>query len=213
MRKLLLLVIAVSFVVKAVAQNELRNSVGMDVALEWITNGNYDAGTYPVKSFINKKMSLQYRCYVYERAYVEPGLSFYTMNYDYFKSTGSGISVDSNTPGNGKYRYSNYVLDEIGGAFFAKIGVNIPVAEKLSMDLYIVPDYRLAIECEGKSDADLIDEGVFKREYFMLGAGTALNYSKFFVNLRCGTYLTDRYLKKSTADKPVCLTLGLGYRF
>ena len=41
------------------------------------------------------------------------------MNYDYFKSTGSGISVDSNTPGNGKYRYSNYVLDEIGGAFFA----------------------------------------------------------------------------------------------
>ena len=213
MKKLLIIVVAVLFVVEAVAQNELRNSVGMEASLEWVTNGSCDASTYPVSSFINKKISVHYRYYAYKRVYIEPGLSCYTMNYDYFKSTGSGISADVDASWNGEYRYSNNILDEMGVAIFAKIGYNIPVVEKLSLDLYIVPDYRIAIECEGKSDADLIEKGVFKREYFMLGVGTALNYGNFFVNLSCGTYLTDRYLKKSTADKPVCLTLGLGYRF
>ncbi len=213
MKKLLMLIVAVLFIVDSSAQSKARNSVGVEVALEWITNGSPGAGTYKVSSFINKKISVQYRCYAYERVYVEPGLSYYSMNYDYFKSTGSGISVDVNDPFKGEYRYSNSILDEKGIAIFTKIGFSIPLSGQLSLDLYIVPDYRIAIDCKGKLDADLIEEDIFKRGYFMLGGGTALNYGKFFANFSCGTYLTDRYLKKSAADKPVCLAVGIGCRF
>ncbi len=214
-------ILLVTFFTDMTAQERNRHSIGLQYDIEWVTNGHYNdprindpkEGTYAETCFPNYKYSLLYRLYFVKGLFVEPQVSLYTMEYDYHKSRGIGIGAGWPNPDpDTKYEYRNVFLNEKGYSGSILVGYNFILAKKLSMDIFVYPTYSYAKKSTGFKDADLLKEGIYKREYLSLNGGFGLNYKFLFLKFAGGSYLTDRFLENTEADKPITWSLGLGIR-
>lgn len=223
MKKSLIIIALLSIISNySTAQDRKRHNIGLQYDIEWLTNGSRgypsigynEEGIYAETCFPNYKYSLTYRTYFYKGLFIEPQFSLYSMKYDFLKARkiGIGVDADPNRPANPKYDFRNLVLNEDGYSGSLSIGYNLYLASKFSLDIFVRPTYSYATNATGYKDQDLLKEEIYKREYLSINGGFGINYRFLFLKVAAGSYLTDRFLENTDANKPITLSLGFGIK-
>ena len=138
------------FSLQTLAQEKVVGKWGFEYGLEMVDPGADDKHGMSVnnksfiyfKNFNSHRLSILYKQSIYKGIYVEPRLSYYYMKYD----TDYGISISD--PDYVR-TYSVAVISDLvehGIGASLHIGYNFRLYNKWSVDFFVEPDYRYAME-------------------------------------------------------------------
>ena len=221
------------FSVQVLAQEKRSGKFGFEYGFEMIDPGVDDLHL-PYHYFNQKKYiytedfnchraSILYRQPIYRGIYIEPQLSYYYMKYNGEWDLGAGPLDSTGSTGSTGSRSYNFTLIsdllEQGLGASLHLGCNLKIYNKLSVDLFIAPDYRYAIESRNPDDYNFlkVDEGfgvaVYDSDYWILKGGVGVNYGVLSLNFSYGEYVSDRFNINKDAMRPEVYTLALGFKF
>lgn len=209
---------------KTFAQEEEQGKLGMGYSLEII------GGNCPRQQNIYKKtyarvlnchkVFVLYKHQLDKGFYVEPQMALYYMQFH----ISDGISITED--------FTNWVLfdlmslEEYGLGVELNAGYNVRLTDKLSVDLFVSPDYRCALSSrsdnmdhnfltgyEWESREGVSYPPIYKRHYFLLKGGIGINYGKVFLNCSYGGYITKRFTLNKKATLPSVLSMSVGCMF
>lgn len=228
MKKIYLFIIVLSLSVFDVsAQERSKGKLGFEYGFEWIFKGpargtdeyrEYDYAKKMVyyKDFANHRVTLLYNLPIAKGIYIEPQLSFYHMQYDLdIDICACGPSDEVNKSFNTLVLYK---LNESGLGTAFHIGYSFKLLKDLSLDIFLAPDYRVAIKSGrgGRGSSNFLKyygSAIYSRDYLILKGGVGINYRFLSLNLNCGGYVTDRFLINKDAIKPIVASAALGFKF
>lgn len=214
------------FSLQSFAQKKTGSKWGFEYAFERIDPGvsdlrlpyhyeNQKKYIY-VKDFNCHRVSLLYKQPIYGGFYVEPKLSYYYMEYckAYHISIDPSVNVDRQY---GIVLISD--LEEYGLGASINLGYNFRLYNKWSVDFFVEPDYRYAMESKRPSGYNFLEVdkdfgvAVYDPGYLMLKGGVGVNYGALSLSFSYGKYVSDRFNINKDAMRPEVFTLALGFKF
>lgn len=209
---------------RSFAQEDEKGKFGMGYSLELV------GGNCPRQQNIYKRtyarvlnchrVFVLYKHLLAKGFHVEPQMSLYYMQFHRRDS----FSITEN--------FTNWVLcdlrslKEYGLGVELNAGYNVRLTDKLSVDLFVAPDYRCALSSrsdnmdhnfltgyEWESKEGVSYPPIYKRHYFILKAGIGVNCGKVFLNCSYGGYITKRFTLNKNATLPSVLSMSVGCVF
>lgn len=216
MKRVIMFIVLAATLMSAAAQQTQKNRIGVQLGVDFVTNGDHNKGTYGQECFGSYGLSVSYKCFVKGNWFVRPAASLYTMSYD----TGRRLNVGASEQASTRYvsikldyykRTSLYKLSEWGVGAGVDGGYCFPKKKNFSVDLFGGLNYRWAMRCGGIDDMPL--KYAYYPTYLSWKAGVNVNYRWLTLSAGVGTYLTKRHKYFEDSNTPTVYSLGVGVNF